>query len=326
MTITKLSESVDEMLESRELFMEHVTREAMGEFITTLLDEQRNLQRSIKDMTSGSNGKAVGTMVKDTANRTSGAVAYRAYVGKLKQNPTKYAFKSEDEKPFATIIETTKRYITLLEDIEKNLDVFFTQKAINLCNTRVSHVVILGVIAEARELYRYGTYLMTAVCESASGGSVAKYREAYMQDNVQRIANVVSRAYRNVGASNFKAMIKDLKDNGIDSTLVDEMGRPVLHMVPKGKIGEGTNTMIGAGILGINLGRILGESRVNVKLDRLRRINDDKEWMDARVNLLKMELDGIDKDSKEYKRLRKIIAKYEAMINASDKKLQKAEK
>ena len=55
----------------------------------------------------------------------------------------------------------------------------------------------------------------------------------------------------------------------------------------------------------------------------MRRLRSERDLMQARVQLLKLELDGVDPESPEYKKQLKIIENYTAIIARIDQKLDK---
>ena len=326
-TVNLLTEKLNEMLQSREAFVKHVDRDAMKEYISSLLVDQRNVQGALKELTSSGSKlkKALEANQKDKSK--PGVQAYYAYRGMLAQNRDKRAVKAEDETPLAALSNTVAINIEVLEELEATVDGIFTNKTINIFNSRLSHVVVLGILAESKLIYNYSRYLISGITSSLTKQrDIAKYRYAFLSEQGQQMANIVTRAHAKTGSYNFKAMIKDLKTSSVDVSLIDDLTNVVPSNIDESKIKQNTLNLMRLGIPNLNIFRWLGEMWVTRKHNRAEEAKKEKEWMEAHVALLKMDLDEMDPDSPEYKKLVKIIEKYEEMITAADRKIQKLTK
>lgn len=324
--VNQLNEKLTEMLQSREAFVKHVDRDAMKEYISSLLVDQRNIQASLRELVSTGSKLKKALDVNQKDRNKPGVQAYFAYKGMLAKHPDKRAAAAEDENPLSALTNTVDINIQVLEELESTIDGIFTNKTINIFNTRLSHVVILGILAESKLIYNYSRYLISGMVSSLTKQrDIAKYRYAFINDNGQQMANIVARAHSKTGSYNFQAMIKDLKTQSIDVTLIDDMANVVPNNIDESKIKKNTLNVMQLGIPNLNIFRWLGEIWVTMKHNRAQEAKREKEWMEAHVALLKMDLADMDPDSEEYKRLVKIIEKYEEMITKADRKLNEQE-
>ncbi len=321
-TIDKLNVELTEMVTSRKAFAKKVSRQDFKEYVGGILVGQRNLLGSLNELTGAVTGKSLATKMADVKGDKArlGVKAYFALKGKLDQQPLKNASKAETT-PLASVQKALVENIAILEGIESNIDKFFTQSNIAILNCRLSHVVVLGVLAESKLLSTYTQYMISAVISDVVlKKPVAKYRYKFMDDKVQDMANIVARANAKTGSSNLKAMVNDLKKQNIDVSLIDDMNGIPVGSIDGRKISKSTNAVMARGIGGLSIFRILGEMWETYKLNREQAAKREHDWMKAHVAILMMDLEDLDVNSKEYKRLAKIIQAFEDMIAKEDRK------
>ncbi len=322
-TVDKLGDKLTEMIQSRDAFVENVDRDALKQYVGTLLTDQRNILGSLKEITAnGAKLNAALTKHKDDKSKV-GVQAYFAYKGRLAKHRDKRAHKAEEAAPLSGLYNAVAINVGILEELEAGIDKLFTHNTINLFNSRLSHVVVLGVIAESKLVYNYSRYMVSGVVSSITNmRDIARYRYAFMDAKSQDMVNIVSRAHSKTGSYNFKAMIKDLKSKSIDVTLLDDMNNITVNSIDANKIGKTTSNVMARGVASLNIFRWMGEMWETYKHNRAQQAKKEKEWMEAHVALLIMDLGGMDSESAEYKKLSKIISKYELMITEADRKQQ----
>jgi hypothetical protein len=201
-----------------------------------------------------------------------------------------------------------------MKDLDDKLDTFFKSSAeINLFNSRLSHVVILGAITEAGIVGKYCSYLLSCLSSEISGDiDVAPYRYKYLEERAALMTGILDRVVTKT-SYNFNAIIEDMKSRGIDPFLLDKFGAVDITTADVSKTSPEVR-----GFLSVNPLRFfqyLGEKYSAWRHSAYQERKTHQDWMESHVSLLKMKLDGVSPETPEYKRLVGIIEKYEDMIN-----------
>jgi len=323
--IKELEARLNEMVSSREAFAKHVDRAALKEYISTLVSETRSVVEALSEITTPTMGAAIKRLI-DQSKSTQAVKTYQSFLSELKKQPNKNAFKAEDTVPFSSLVESGKRWLVILTELESNVDDLFKHNTINLFNGRLSHVVVIGLIAEARMLVKFSKYLLSAVVSAVTNQrDIAKYRYVWMDEYMTPVGEMVSKSLGRTDNYNFKAIIKDLQTKAVDVALIDDFNKTQLDMVNNSKVSTSAKSLIKAGIKKLGLFRWIGEIFVNRKQEKIEKKRREVEWMKAHVELLKMKLDEMDEDDPEYQRLVKIIQRYEEMITKADKEASSEE-
>lgn len=321
--IKELEARLNEMVKSREAFSKHVDRAALKEYISTLIVESRSVAEALNEVASTSMGSAIKKLM-DASKGSVAIVTYNNYVKALAKQPNKKSATAEQSAPFSSLVEAEKVRISILTELESQIDQLFSHNTINLFNGRLSHIVVIGLLAEAKMVSKFSKYMLSAVVSSVTGQrDIPKYRYAWMSEYTDATAEAVAKSTDSKGGYNLDAIVKDLQTKAVDVTLIDDFNKVTLDMVSSSKVSGDAKTLIKRGVKKLGLFRWIGEIFVNRKQDKIEEQRREAEWMRAHVELLKMKLEDLSEDDPEYQRLVKIIARYEEMITQADKKAEK---
>jgi len=325
-TLQNLSANLKEMMDNRELFFKSVKKTDIEDYILQSISASRGLAGQLQQLVDEPfRSKILETLTARSKDSTAfGVIGYKQYRSKLRGKPD----VSEKKIPLSSLLTTVQMQVSALEELHGNLDKIFASRQINMFNTRLSHIAIIGLLIESSVTYRYGLYLLSALIADVTKDEYipARYRREFFKNKSQLVANAINRNAYQRGGYAMSAIIADMKSKAIDVNLFDAENNILVDEVPIGKMSKQATIMLDLGGAATNFFRWIGEVWVTKRKERIDRIRREKAWMTARVALLKMELDGIDKKSGEYQRQLDIIAKYEEMINSTDAKIQAYEK
>lgn len=337
---TSLKENLEAALSNREAFMKSVSVKSIHTIISeTLADLEAltdSLQPLVDTMTNGmkayldnsatySGGQdEVNFRPKEALQRLGNKKTAVAYYLQMVVELQGKASSMEQDKPFSALLLTIERFIDILKELDASVDAYFGGAEVNVFNSRLSHVLILAIINEAYTLNRYATYATSSImAEATSEEDVVKYRLDYISEKTHIVSRIISRTTASAEVD-VKQVIAHMKSKGLDINLVDKLGN----------VSESIDVTAGAdpavkGFIDmlnpISIFRWLGEKFELLKNEWHNRRVRKVEWMKARVNLLKMKMDGISKDDPEYIKLQGIIEKYEDMIASDDRKIKQYE-
>jgi hypothetical protein len=321
--IKELEVRLNELVKSREAFSKHVDRNALKEYVSTLVSEARGITQALSEVAN----KTMGAAIKDLISKASTSEAvktYTMYLTALKNEPSKNASRMEEEIPFSSLAEANKRRLAVLTELELQIDELFTHNTINMFNGRLSHIVVVGIIAQSKMMFKYSKYMLSAVVSAITNQhEVAKYRYAWMKDYNQATAEVVAKSIGSNNSYDFASIIADMQNKAIDVTLIDDFNKVTVDMVNSSQISGDAKAIISFGVKKLGLFRWIGEVWETEKHDWKETKRRELEWMRAHVEILKLKLQNTPEDSPEYQRLVRIIERYEEMIAKADKQSEK---
>ena len=264
--------------------------------------------------------KQMKEFIKPKAGETRKSVIFYQAIYKEMQFASK---KAMDERFMGAIVDTLAAYAVVLDEVSKNIDNIFQNKSINLFNTKVSHAVVFGMIADAEIFCKFvdwfNTLMMSEMIPALPG--ILPYQLKYLEAAVKVVPALINRVVNGRFNSTFVAGIMNYKNGGSDVLVVngDNQSNAKFAKIA----GNVTDSDIESGARGINLFKKIGDWWVTLKDEKMRRLRAERDLVQARVQLLKLDLDGMDPESPEYKKQVKIIENYTALIARLDQKLDK---
>lgn len=264
--------------------------------------------------------KQMKEFIKPKAGETRKSVIFYQAIYKEMQFASK---KAMDERFMGAIVDTLAAYAVVLDEVAKNIDNIFQNKSINLFNTKVSHAVVFGMIADAEIFCKFvdwfNTLMMSEMIPALPG--ILPYQLKYLEAAVKVVPALINRVVNGRFNSTFVAGIMNYKNGGSDVLVVngDNQSNAKFAKIA----GNVTDSDIESGARGINLFKKIGDWWVTLKDEKMRRLRAERDLVQARVQLLKLDLDGMDPESPEYKKQVKIIENYTALIARLDQKLDK---
>lgn len=265
--------------------------------------------------------QAVLEMAQDS-KKNPGCAAYSKYLGRLNDKARKY----ESDNPMRSIPRTARNLAKVLDSMYKTVDKEFQDKT-NLHTCRTSHAVILGTLQTCRIFSFTVCYLQNRMIweltRLGDGESAypepPKYRIEYVETHLNSVISVVNKSILGTGPVAFRHSLEELARMNHDIPLVNDNGEPNTQFFQITDVSEGTANLMMEGF--DNPIFIAGSIFVQWKNARMRRLEQEREWIINNIALLRMKLDDMDKDDPEYVRLAKIIARYDTMITKIDRKL-----
>lgn len=319
--LAALDDRLADMLSSRDAFKKHFSRDDLNTYLEFLISSHSTISNVLESFTSKYQ-IAMALKMKDKAfvkqYNLSGYIDY-------KKRLVGAAAKKEAAGFISSLEYANKEYQSVLESIQDNLDKYFTNDKINLFNTRISHVVLIGVMYQSELLTKYIKYMLSYISLTLSGNSsdLPKYREVFMYTNVSAIAKIVNSIYKGAGAKDYKGMLKNIKVNAADFNLLSESNVIQVNKADHLKLSDDSRRVMTMGIFGLTVFRSLGES-VNImsKWLHTERVIE-QEWLKAHTTLLMYKLNDMDEEDPEYIKLSRIVMRYEATINKQQRKIDK---
>jgi len=231
--------------------------------------------------------------------------------------------KNMESKQFLSAFRLTAlSYCNIMDQFNKNIDQLIDEKALTIFNSKLSHIAVLGVVQDCNMLGRwlvtFAGALAFDICKATP--APAPYVLQFLQGNLNDVISIINRTVNSGDPLYQVKTITDLAKSGNDVLLVgnDNMSNVKLA---KGGLGKLSETLLESGVKGIFGFRWWNNIKVNI-LDRwYRRKRQEREYLQAQVDLMKLTLDGMDKNSPEYVRLAKLIANYEAIFAKMDRDL-----
>ena len=305
----KLDEAINDMIASRKAFSGQFSRKDLKDYLAHLQTEHlmviKVLDGALPEIGSGI-AKAVAENTKN----------YPAYIGFRKRLSNQQ--RSVESKMFlGTLLSANKKYVEILQEVEKDVDKLFSFDRINMLNLRMSHLIVAGLIHQSRSLCRFTKYTLGYVSSTFLGlSSTPRYREAYLVKNSDYVAEIVSSVNDKSGAVDYKALIKKIKKSAADYTLIDkEANSQVSNIAGVLKLGRSSEGVVTAGVLGLPSFRSIGEAINLVRHEIGKYLKQEETWMRSHVAILNAKLEGKDKNDDDYIQLEKIISRYESMVD-----------
>lgn len=216
--------------------------------------------------------------------------------------------------------------IPVLNEILKNIDSFMENDKVELYETKMSQLAILGICRDSTRIATFTQYLYTYLIRVTSDtyDDIPRYREEYMLDNVDRVSKIVSNFCDHKGYYNFNRDMTKIRRQNAD-LILGANGKfsfnQYLGSVRNFYTADILDSIMSA-LSCLNLYDHVMNFIDDYKLERNNRNKETKEWLETHVAVLRMELAEKDKSSKEYAKLENIIKAYDAKITEYDEAIQ----
>ena len=232
-----------------------------------------------------------------------------------------------ERKCFLGSLKTiNKDIIPIIEEILKNIDSFMENDKVELYETRMSQLAVLGICKDSTRIATFTQYLYTYLIRvtNDTAGDIPRYREEYMLDNVNKVSTIVSNFVDRKGYYNFNQDITKIKRQNAD-LILGANGKFSFNQYTNSVRGFYTPDIldsIRSALSCLNFYDHIMNFIDDYKLERNQRNKEMKAWLETHVAMLRMELEEKDKASKEYAKLENIIKAYDTKITEYDEAIQ----
>lgn len=319
-TVELLSEKVGKIVKDGDNLSD-ISKEDFRNYIGITLSGLKGINESFDEL-DDDDAKGLRILIQDNSrNRNAmNLMIYTTFSNRLCES----AKKDERTRAFSSLKQTAIGYTHILNEIDRNIDTLFENKTISIYNTKLSHVAILGVIKNASDLYDFSWFLFNGVCYDIGMGieKPARYRFVFMNSVKEKIADIVNGIYTRVGDGAIFNEVMKLRKENKDTLLINDENKPNETVVASVALNRDIGKSIQAGFMSLNIFRWIGEAWNTFRDNHFRSIEDKRDWMQTHVQLLRLKLQGLDENDREYQRLKKIIGNYDNMVSAADEKIK----
>lgn len=230
------------------------------------------------------------------------------------------AAKAETNEPFIACKKVADKLDGMLNGIRGKVNKSFPAK-INIHTARYSHLSLLGALHVCDQFAQFSIYLHQGLIWEISKATrrPPQYRIKYVEKHFWAMVNLVNKSFAGTGPITLPSVMEHLQKANNDLTVTNDEGEPNTGFFNKSRAGSTTMNLLGISLE--NPFWILGKMYSEWKQARMDKIEQERDWMEANLSLLKMDLENVDPDSEEYQRTVKIIENYEAMVAKLDRKL-----
>jgi hypothetical protein len=275
---------------------------------------------------------SIGNLDADVLLQTQETYKNRNLKGAAFQIPVKYindlnnrALEYERIKPYGSIIHTNKMLVKCLESVLENIDEVMDVEKVTIYNTSISIGSFVGLLKQSEIYGQYSQYLWSVivkVCIKAEF-QIPTYRLQILNNYYKLFKKITNDVCNMSNNYDFLKDLRIIKKRGNNFKLYNP-AMPISNIISN--LSDYSNMTIDALKLfpsWINIFELIGEAWTDYQHYRMLKAKDNKEWLEAHVALLKMELFNKDPNSPEYIKLEKIISSYEKRITNYDEKIHK---
>lgn len=223
--------------------------------------------------------------------------------------------------PFVMVAQNLK---TVLQMIERNVNVLFNEKFTTIYNAKVSQLAVFRIVEQAQIFSNYAVYLFDGVLyEIVVNEDVHElnqpkpYRYEFINKYKLGIVELMKIGSVPSGANLLITEIDTLRKS-MDTTLLDDhdqVNKAIKTVKNKFGLLEGGATILAS------IFRYFGEWGVLMRNLKYQKMIQEREWLQNHTDLLKLQLNGVDPNSDEYRKAVKIINTYNDMIRDLDLKI-----
>lgn len=233
----------------------------------------------------------------------------------------------EDSVFLESIYKINDEYIDLLKEINKNIDKFFEREKVDIYDTRMTQMAILGFLKDDQTVADFSLFLYSFIIKTATGAAkeIPRYRDEFLKANVTKVAMLANNVIAHKGAYEFLDNADRIRSRGADLILGANKDFSFGNFAIRQFYTSDFLDSLLSALSCLNIFRIAGDAIADYKIERNNRNKEIKEWLENHVALLRMDLMNADKSSKEYAKLEKVIEAYDEKITEYDEKIKEFE-
>lgn len=233
------------------------------------------------------------------------------------------AAADERQRPLKSLMEVNDSMSKLLEEISKKIDKLMEPDSVDIYNVRMSQMAILGLLRQSNRVLNFSAYLYSYLVKvpAYATASIPRYREIYLIDKVDSVADIVNQVREKKGAYLFLQEVDSLRKKNADMVL-GATGRFDFgaYAVSSNYTPSFLDNIMSA-LSCLNFFTALLDAWDDYKLAKHERNLEIQEWLTQHATLLRMDMEDMDKTSPEYQNMLSIIKAYDEQIADYDKKI-----
>ena len=235
------------------------------------------------------------------------------------------AKKSMESKFLGAFQDTLVGLCVVLDQCIDNIDGLFAEKNITIYNTKISHVAIFGMIQNARVFGQFvSDYVALFMADrNSSLFKPARYTMEALKSHTADAVEIINRTLGGKLDKSFVQAIKKYHASGTDIGVVNGSSKSAVQFARINN--DVTDTDIKAGAKGLAIFRFIGDWFVDLEDAKRRKLIAERDQLEARAQLLQLELNGTAESSPEYKKYTTIIKNYQSLIDRLNAKIAKYE-
>lgn len=233
------------------------------------------------------------------------------------------AMSAERKCPLSSIRSANSIYAKILAEIKPKLDDFIQKETVDIYETKMSGLAVLGMLRDSNLIANYSMYLFTYLTRISNGTAdgIPRYRNVFLMENAEKAGKIVSMVLEHRGDYNFLDDVSRMRQQGADLVLgvdnkIDFDQRAAMHFYPSDML----DSLLGA-LSHLNLFDAIGNAWISYKVSKNNKIKESREWMINHVAIIRMELANKDQSSPEYTKLLNVVKAYDAKIAEYDKEI-----
>jgi hypothetical protein len=234
------------------------------------------------------------------------------------------AMASERKCPLSSLRKANSIFAKILAEIKPKLDDFFDKDSVDIYETKMSTLAVLGMLRDSNLIANFSMYLFTYLTRigNDTAGSIPKYRNKFVMENAEQVGKIISRVLEHRGDYNFLDDVSRMRKQNADMVLgfggnIDFDQRAAMNFYP----GDLLDTLLGA-LSHLNIFKAIGNAWLRYKVNRNNKIKESREWLINHVAIMRMDLADKKPSSPEYNKILNVIKTYDAKIAEYDKEIQ----
>ena len=269
--------------------------------------------------------EAIQKRLKDKTSKGEGVSIYKKYITGLEGA----AAAAEKKKPLSTVLKTSELFVTILESASKELNNILTEKTVNVHSMKLSQAILIGVLEESKLVAKASNYMLGFILNDfiAVINKQPKYKTIFLYANVKNYSSIVSKIFLKSGAYAFLQNIKKLKSTNTDILLLNDKDQSNLKYVENDKMSnvKGLSEYINYFVAVPNPFRWFGGVVNRIQNTIYKHRVSEREYLEAQIELYKLQLSGASKDDPESIKLQKVIKIYEDELSRISRDIEKYE-
>lgn len=324
-TLTALGNTLKQISSSNDALSGQISRDDMVRLIANNLAMHNNIAKALsefndRELMDWFKNKVEINFSKAPELKTAWSIYVKNLTGK--------SAREEMTRPLISICKANKAYVDILKSVQSQIKTLYEEKKIDFYGLRMSHVMVLGLLATSTTLADFSHYMFAAMVKTGTGSgsdNIPKYRLQFLVDKASYVAKVVSEINDERGNYTFLKEIDKIKRGHTDIVLRGTGDYDFKEMSRMGFYPPYLLDNILAALSHLNIFQYALDIWADYLLTRYNRQVETREWLQNHVALLRMDLSGMDPHSAEYEKTVSIIQAYDEKITEYDYEIAKFE-